>query len=232
MNLSTLAQCVASGLTGLMLLSAASVAMANADTILQTQCATCHALTTADQNSSVAERLNRKAPPLHYAGNKYQHDWLVSWLVKPSALHPAGYFPQLRVRNTGDGDQLDDSQSFEHPALDAADAASVADALMTLTSKADLIAADNYQPGTVAMRMGVMDFRRFKGCDACHQDSTASGGLSGPVLYNAAQRLQPAYLSSFIQNPVAWDAHTIMPVLEMNEAAVHRLVHYLLMLEK
>jgi len=205
-------------------------AMASGDAILQSQCASCHAITESESND-ISERLTRKAPPLHFAGNKYQREWLQNWLTEPEPIHPAGYFPNRRIINTEDGDQINPEAEFKHPTLSRYDANTVSEAMMTLRSRDDLINADSYQPGTVAMRMGVMDFRRFKGCDACHQDSTTSGGLSGPVLYDAAKRLQPAYLSSFIQNPVAWDNNTTMPVLEMNEAAVHRLVHYLMMLE-
>lgn len=232
MNVTNLAS-VASTLAAVVaLISAPPHTFADSESILQSQCAACHDLKAPETEIGISERFGRLAPPLHFAGNKYNRDWLVDWLVAPEPVHPAGYFPQRRIVNHGEGDQLDADNPFDHPALSRDDAEGVATKLMSMTSKSALIEADNYQPGTVAMRMGVMDFRRFKGCDACHQDSITSGGLSGPVLYNAAQRLQPAYLSSYIQNPVAWDPNTVMPVLDMNEPAVHRLVHYLMMLEE
>lgn len=233
MNVTNLASIASALVAAAALVTAAPPhAFADVESILQSQCASCHALQAPVNNIAKNERLSRMAPPLHFAGNKYNRDWLVSWLSNPSPIHPAGYYPQRHIINTGDGDTLDTDVRFAHPTLSTEEADAVATALMLLKSKSALIEADTYQSGTVAMRMGVMDFRRFKGCDACHQDSTTSGGLSGPLLYNAAQRLQAAYLSSFILNPVAWDPNTVMPVLEMNEPAVHKLVHYLLMLEE
>lgn len=204
------------------------VASAGGAEIVTSQCAQCHAVERPDfEAKGIDERLQRKAPPLYFAGNKYREEWLSEWLTSPSTIHPAGYFPELAIVNTPDGDRPDPAALKDHPALDASTAKTVTSYLMTLRPYDDLVAQDNYTPGSVSMRMGQMDFRKFKGCNACHQDAKDEGGLSGPVLYDAWQRLQPAYLSSFISNPVAWDPNTIMPVPQMNEAAVHKLVHYL-----
>lgn len=196
--------------------------------IVNNQCAQCHALERPDFDAAgIEERLQRKAPPLYFAGNKYREEWLNSWLTSPSTIHPAGYFPQTAMTNTSQGDRLNPEALHKHQALDAATAKTVAAYLMSLRPYDDLVAQDKYTAGTVSARMGQMDFRKFKGCNACHQDAEGEGGVSGPVLYNAWLRLQPAYLSSFISNPTAWDPNTAMPVPQMNEAAAHKLVHYL-----
>lgn len=192
-------------------------------------CAGCHALEAPDfATLGIAERLQRKAPPLYYAGNKYRPGWLEQWLQDPQGIYPAGYFPaQAAVRKTPEGDVPDTTALYRHEPLDAATAAKVAAHLMTLRPHDALIAAVDYTPGKVAQRMGSMDFRKFKGCDSCHQDEAGKGGFSGPVLYNSWQRLQPEYMVSFIQNPSAWDPNTIMPRMEMVPAAVSKLVNYL-----
>lgn len=195
---------------------------------LREQCASCHAIERPDYHAlGIEERFQRKAPPLYFAGNKYRQEWLAAYLQNPEPLHPIGYFPDQRVKASGDGDQPVSAEDFIHPQLDAAEASGMAEYLMTLRAYDDLVAADTYEPSTVARRMATMDFRRFKGCDACHQDEVGVGGFSGPTLHGAWMRLQPQYLSSFIQNPTAWDPNTTMPVMQMNEAAVHRLVDYL-----
>ena len=53
------------------------------------------------------------------------------------------------------------------------------------------------------------------------------GGVSGPELYTAWDRLKPAFVASYIADPVAWDPHTLMPGGDLNDAAVAKLANYL-----
>ncbi|MEX1197858.1 MAG: hypothetical protein WEB57_08375 [Pseudohongiellaceae bacterium] len=200
---------------------------ADGESIVREQCAACHQLMEPAEAESAVSRLERQAPPLYYAGNKFRREWLVKWLQRPDRLRPAGYYPAVEIVPGEDGDVVETSTLPQHPSLSGDEAVEVSDYLMGLTARQDLVDADNYEPGTVALRMGMMDFRRFKGCDACHRDASDSGGVSGPRLHDAWQRLQPAFMSSFIADPTAWDEATVMPVQSMNESAVHRLVHYL-----
>ncbi|MDZ7784768.1 MAG: hypothetical protein U5K56_18090 [Halioglobus sp.] len=39
--------------------------------------------------------------------------------------------------------------------------------------------------------------------------------------------MQPAFIASWIADPVAWDPHTLMPGGDLNECAVAKLVNYL-----
>lgn len=211
------------------LLAAGLPAAASADTAadVQQQCGACHALKHDYATAAIGERAERKAPPLDYAGNKFQRDWLVKWLQSPTRIRPAGVFPPAHVKDGPNGDVVDEASLVKHPAVPAAQAEAVADYLMTLKPFDDLIKAETYQPGAIAERMGKMNFGKFKGCDACHQDAPGSGGVSGPELYTAWKRLQPAYISSYIGNPVAWDTHTMMPKGDANADAVHKLANYL-----
>ncbi|TVT44913.1 MAG: c-type cytochrome [Denitromonas halophila] len=209
---------------------AASVHVAaHADTAadVKQQCGSCHALDRDYAKAAKHERAERKAPPLDFAGNKFRREWLYSWLQNPVRLRPAGVFPPAHAKPSADGDVVDTTTLAKHPALDAAQAGKVADYLMTLTPFDGLIAAETYQPGTIAQRMGQMNFGKFKGCDGCHQDAPDTGGVSGPELYTAWQRLQPAFISAYIAQPAAWDPHTMMPVGDANAAAVHKLANYL-----
>lgn len=194
--------------------------------ILRDQCAACHAIEPPADTDPVA-RLEASAPPLYYAGNKYREPWLVEWLQTPTTITPAGYVPVHNIAPGPDGDVIDADRLPVHPALDAEDARDVAAALMGLRPHDRLLEQEDYEPGTVALRMGTMDFRRFKGCIACHQDRPGTGGVSGPELHSAWARLQPGYLVSYIRDPQAWDPLATMPDPELTESAVHRLVDYL-----
>lgn len=215
---------------GIVVLLAASLPLAvQADVAadVQQQCGGCHALSHDYASQDISERAQRKGPPLDYAGNKFQRDWLATWLEKPVRIRPAGIFPPARVSQGPNGDVVDPATLPAHPAVPAAQAAAIADYLMTLTPRNDLIEAETWQPGTIAERMGKMNFGKFKGCDGCHQDEPGVGGVSGPELYTAWRRLQPAFISSYIADPVAWDAHSMMPRGDSNSDAVHKLADYL-----
>ncbi|MBW7931641.1 MAG: c-type cytochrome [Gammaproteobacteria bacterium] len=217
------------GIAALAALAAMLPLAAQADVAgdIQQQCAGCHALSHDYATQGIAERAERKAPPLDYAGNKFQRDWLVAWLQAPARIRPAGMFaPRLAVTGP-DGDVVDADALPAHPALPAAQAEAMADYLMTLKPFDALIEAESYEPGSIALRMGKMNFGKFKGCDGCHQDEPGTGGVSGPELYTAWARLQPSFISSYIANPVAWDPHTMMPVGDANADAVAKLANYL-----
>lgn len=212
------------------LLVAALPLAASADTAgdVQSQCGSCHALTHDYATQPITERGARKGPPLDYAGNKFQRAWLVSWLQNPVRIRPAGEFPPAHVKTNAEGkDVIDPSTLLKHPALPAAQAEATADYLMSLKPFDNLIKAETYQPGSIAKRMGEMNFGKFKGCNACHQDAPDKGGFSGPELYTAWQRLQPAFIASYIGNDVAWDPHTIMPKGDLDAASVAKLANYL-----
>lgn len=215
------------GVAALLAAGAPVAAQADVAADVQQQCGSCHALTHDYAAESIAERAARKAPPLDYAGNKFNREWLVSWLQKPEPIRPAGTFPPAHVQAGADGDTIAAGGLTKHPALPAAQAEAVADYLMTLTPFTKLIQAQNYTPGNIALRMGKMNFGKFKGCDACHQDAPGKGGVSGPELYTAWQRLQPGFISAYIADPVVWDPHTMMPKGDLNDDAVHKLANYL-----
>lgn len=216
----------------LLVLGTPLAAWADAGATLQS-CAQCHALEAPnDAALSVEERAKRVGPPLYYAGNKFRAQWLEAWLQQPERIRPAGVVPAAHVRTSAEGDAIDPSTLVAHPALDAGEAAAATSELMQLRPYDELLAAQAYQPGKIALRMGQMNFGKFKGCDGCHQDAPGRGGLSGPELYTAWQRLQPAFITSFIADPVSWDAHTIMPRADLKDSEVHKLADYLKALQE
>jgi mono/diheme cytochrome c family protein len=213
-------------------LLAAPDAGADGAALVAERCASCHAIEPPAAPQDPVARAERKGPPLHYAGNKFQRDWLVAWLQAPTRIRPAGVHPPTHVKATPQGDVIDPATLPEHPKLSADEAQAVADHLMTLRPFDDRIAAQSYQPGSIALRMGQMNFGKFKGCDACHRDAPDRGGVSGPELYTAGKRLQPAFLASFIADPVAWDPLTLMPKADLSDPEVAKLADYLVAIAK
>lgn len=178
---------------------------------LAEQCGACHQMQ-GPANASLKNRSARKGPPLFYAGNKFREEWLVSWLQKPVRIRPAGDFHLPHIKTTADGDFIDESKLVEHIVLGEKEAVHMAKHLMSLTPNNDLIEAEDYTPKRISKRMGTMDFVRFKGCAACHRDTPKYGGLSGPELHTAWQRLQPEFIVSYIRNPMRWEPRSLMQI--------------------
>lgn len=207
-----------------------SVAYAEVPSAVQAQCAGCHAFNHDYASQPITERINRKGPPLDYAGNKFRRAWLVAWLQKPVRIRPAGEFPPDHIKSDPGPkgfDVVDTSTLLEHPALSADQAEKITDYLMTLKPFDKLIKAETYKPGKISRRMGKMNFVKFRGCGACHQHAAGKGGLSGPELYTAWKRLQPAFIASYTSDDVAWDPHTMMPKGDLSKSSVKKLANYL-----
>ena len=198
---------------------------------VQDNCAGCHAFEqSAYDNQRIEARPERKGPPLFYAGNKFREQWLVTWLQSPERIRPAGDYPPAHIETLNGEDRIDADSLLDHPALDADRAEEVAGYLMTLRTRDDLIEAAEYEPGNTPWRLAQMNFAKFNNCVACHRDEPDYGGVSGPELYTAWERLQPAFIASYIADPVAWDPHTLMPGQDLNASAVQKLVDYLKMM--
>lgn len=199
--------------------------------ILKGQCASCHNLT-GPAPQTLKELWARKGPDLFYAGNKYRREWLVNWLQKPTRIRPAGEFYEDHIKAGEKRDVVDPSTLQPHVALSAADAQAVADALMALKPKSDLIEKEKIEDGTISISMGEMVFNKFLGCMACHRIEPDYGGLSGPELYTAGDRLQPEYIASYLRSPQAWDPKIWMPNKHVSDMNIQKLVHYLEALSK
>lgn len=193
--------------------------------ILNDQCSECHDLN-GPAPRTLEELWNRKGPDLFYAGNKYKRKWLEEWLKRPTRIRPAGMYYGGHITETPDGDAVDQSTLEPHVALSSDEAEKAAAALMTYKAKADLITFGAYEPGTISLTMGELMFDKFRGCLACHQIEPGYGGLSGPEVYTAADRLQEDYLISYMRNPVAWDPKVFMPSGYIRDKDLQKFVHY------
>jgi len=197
-------QLAVSASIGIALLAmAVSPAYAGGDAVFKDKnCINCHYTTGPAQEKSIADQLAKKGPELWYAGSKFQKDWLVAWLQDPKPIRYLKY-NSLTEKNTKD-----------HPRLSAGDAAAVTDFLMGLTSdvvKAGVIKA-KYNP------KGKLIFIKKMPCAGCHKypDKRGNiyGGLSGPSLVGATERLNPDWIYAYMIN-----INTFKPFRDMPDTA-------------
>lgn len=202
---------------------------ADGPAILESKCASCHALT-QPENSALDHVWERKGPDLYYAGDKFNKPWLVEWLQDPIRIRPAGEFYFKHVKKGDKVDVVDESTLTEHPKLAKADAEAAADALMTLTDPDGLIEKGAFKDQKVAMSMGAMYFNKLRGCAACHSAVPGKGGLSGPEMATAGKRLQPDFIYSYIKDPQKIDKGVWMPKLDISDADLQKLTSYIVQL--
>jgi cytochrome c2 len=193
---------------------------------LDPSCATCHALS-RPSDTSLDRLWTRKGPDLWYAGSKFKTDWVVEWLQDPKPIRPAGY-PYFKTITEGpDHDVPDPSKMSAHPKLDKASAEKAAAALMKLKAPDDLIKPDTFKGNMSGARMGALAFNKLRGCTSCHEGENGKGGLSGPELTDAGDRLQPDFMAAYIADPQRFDPHIWMPTLGLKDQDIQKLTAYL-----
>lgn len=197
---------------------------------LISQCASCHALTKPAE-ATVDRLWTRKGPDLWYAGDKFNREWLAGWLQKPTVIRPGGVMWFKHAKPGEPRDTIDTAAVEKHLSVDAATADRLADQLMLLKSDG-LVTEGAYQPEAANMAMGKLAFSKLRGCIACHQNAAGTGGLSGPELYDAGQRLRADYVIAYMKNPQQFDPHVWMPTLTLSDPDLQRLTGYVTSLGK
>lgn len=163
-------------------------------------CGGCHYTSGPAREKTIDDQLAKKGPELFYAGSKFQAAWLTTWLGDPKAIRPLK-FGSLTETNPGD-----------HPKLDAGDAGSVSEYLMSLTS--DAVVADSVVPKNNPK--GRLIFAKKMPCSGCHEyegrGGEVAGGRSGPTLIGAGDRLNPDWILAYLMEPKTFKPVKMMPV--------------------
>ena len=191
----------------------------------------CHASLIQDKKCSECHRLSKdgnekSGPDLFYAGNKFQASWLKQYLQNPMTIRIAG--------GTGDPGFLKGIQanSQKHPALSKKDAGQVTKELMALMLLELPEEVDLLEPLTKGQKAKIKyEFERTFSCISCHQSLNLAGkvrgGISGPSLVNAGNRLQASWVASWLKSPRTFSSKSRMPIYKMEDEARLRLTQFI-----
>lgn len=160
-------------------------------------CGDCHYTQGPAREKTIADQLAKQGPELWYAGSKFQQPWLEQWLQDPQPVRSMKY-NSVTEKNPGG-----------HPGLGAADAASVTEFLMSLTS-------DVVETGVVKPKKnpkGRLIFVKKMPCSGCHQfpGKKFKGGHSGPSLVDAGTRLNPDWIYAYLKHIDTFKPVRMMP---------------------
>jgi mono/diheme cytochrome c family protein len=189
-------------------------------------CAACH------RHERISPR-QQAAPALANEGLRVQRTWLESFLRKPSAVRPTGYYP-------GDASRMPDFhlQNVEAIAL-ANFLASLRQATTSTMRRPapaytnEVRASNNRErptntpPSAFAQDKARLLLSQKLSCLGCHR-LDGKGGMLGPELNTVPVRLQPEYVYAIISDPARWAPHSIMPKILLPAGTVDLLARYLI----
>ena len=191
-------------------------AHANAGIVEEKGCGSCHRLHSDDTGKVFT------APDLHYAGNKFQPKWLKQFLKNPEVIRPAGFTTDSGFSQT---ENLSPHSSFTEQ-----EANTLTDDLMDL--KISTPSPVTSEPLSKGLRAKIKyQFERTFGCISCHQSLNLAGkvrgGISGPSLVNAGNRLQARWVASWLKSPKTYSNKSRMPIYKMEDEARLRLTQFI-----
>ncbi|MBI5970396.1 MAG: c-type cytochrome [Deltaproteobacteria bacterium] len=162
-------------------------------------CGGCHQIQGPAKEKTIEDMLTKKAPELWYAGSKFRKEFLEKWLKDPKPIRPMEFY------------SLTKKNGANHAKLDAKAAKDVSDYLMSL--KSSDVKAANIQPKSGPQ--GRVVFEKKQGCYGCHEVKKGAGvvgGLTGPTLVGAGDRLNPDWIYAYLTNPKVFKPVKDMPV--------------------
>ncbi len=163
------------------------------------KCNDCHYTQGPAREKTIKDQLSKKGPELWYAGSKFKEGFLEKWLQDPKPIRPMKYY-SLTEKNKGD-----------HPKLSGKDAKEVAAFLMSLKSK-------DVKAGVIKAKKSArarIVFEKKLACYGCHlvkKGRKIVGGLTGPSLVDAGERLNPDWIYAYLVKPKVFKPVKDMPV--------------------
>jgi mono/diheme cytochrome c family protein len=184
-------------------------------------CSSCHRLSAESGEKSFT------GPDLHYAGNKFQPEWLKQFLIKPVTIRPSRTI-------TGPG-VLRETSLPPHPSFPKDEADALANSLMNLKITETQLQA--VAPLSKGRRAKIKyQFERTFGCISCHQSLNLAGkvrgGVSGPSLVNAGNRLQVGWVANWLNSPETYMSKGRMPRYKMDSTTQNYFAQFLMTLKK
>ena len=193
--------------------------LSHASLIQEKNCVSCHRLSKKENE--------KKGPDLFYAGNKFKISWLEKYLQHPVTLRNAG-----TIHNP---DFLKGEHENKHPSLLKEEAEKITQELMEMTLP-DLPVEKFQNPLTKAqIAKTKYEFERTFSCISCHQSLNLAGkprgGISGPSLVNAGNRLQANWVAIWLKNPKTFSEKSRMPVYKMDNETRLRFTQFIMTLK-
>ena len=193
--------------------------LSHASLIEEKKCASCHRLTKKENE--------KKGPDLFYAGNKFKSPWLEKYLQNPVTLRKAG-----TIHNPG---FLKGERENNHPSLSKEDAGKITQELMQMTLP-DLPVEELPDPLNKGQKAKTKyEFERTFSCISCHQSLNLAGkprgGISGPSLVDAGNRLQANWVAVWLKNPKTFSKKSRMPVYKMDDETRLRFTRFIMTLK-
>ncbi len=148
--------------------------------------------------------------PLDRIGSQLQQDYLVSYLLNPSAVR-VGIEERMPPFN-----------------MTLQEARTIADHVGSVF--VDDTLERPFTPNAEAARRGEQLYRRL-GCQSCHITG-ASGGYVGPDLSDTGHRLKAGWIEAWLSSPQTWKPGTLQPDYGLKPEDVHALTAYLMTLTK
>lgn len=197
----------------------------NSAVIQKKRCESCHRFS---KDSPPDKYL---APDLFYAGNKFQRNWLMEFLQDPVVIRQAGtLIGPGYLKGPPTRDNL-------HPRLTREEAGLAVEYLMSLM-------IDGLEKGIVddqalskeeKVRVKILFERNF-GCTACHKAVNLAGkpkgGISGPSLVDAGNRLNPDWIYHWLKNSGAFISKGRMPLFNLEDETAIQISKYIMTLKK
>ncbi|MFQ5450818.1 MAG: c-type cytochrome [Nitrospinaceae bacterium] len=189
-----------------------------------------HGCTECHRFSPDAPEASAKAPDLFYAGDKFQSAWLEKFLQKPVVIRKAGYLM--------DPGFLEGKPTLARPhvALSEKDAREMVRFLLSLKQPDPVSGIVDDKPLTKGKRVKAkILFERNYGCIACHEGINLAGkprgGISGPSLANAGNRLQADWVFNKLKSPEKIPGKSRMPRFDLEDEAAVQLTKYIMSLK-
>jgi len=193
--------------------------LSHATLIEEKNCSSCHRLSQKENE--------KKGPDLFYAGNKFKAPWLKNYLQNPAPIRKAGTihdpgFPKGEHKNN-------------HPSLFKEEAEIITHELMDMILL-ELPAEEFPNPLTKAQKAKTKyEFERTFSCISCHQSLNLAGkprgGISGPSLVNAGNRLQANWVAIWLKNPKTFYKKSRMPIYKMDDETRSRFTQFIMTLK-
>lgn len=200
--------------------------LARADSSLPEKygCSSCHRFSSQTPSDS------QKAPDLFYAGDKFQKSWLEKYLRNPVVVRKAGTGADQRFLKEAP------ALASPHPSLRDEALKKMTAFLLTLSSpKAAAVRVDDIPLSKGEKAKTKILFERNYGCIACHEGINLAGqrrgGVSGPSLANAGNRLTADWVFNWLKTPREFLVQGRMPLYKFDDETAVELTKYIMSLK-